>query len=56
MNCYDLWLDNIEGYEFSTTANTPGKAKRQYYQYLQFGVWETDYKTFLKYARYRKVN
>lgn len=56
MNHYDLWIADIEGYEFSTTAKTPGKAKYQFYQYLQFGIWEMDFSYFLRIVRCKKVN
>ena len=51
MNSYKLWLDGDEEFKHTELAETPGKAKYQFYKYLQDGVWETDFKTFVKYVR-----
>ncbi|MFR9694771.1 hypothetical protein ACL02V_29100 [Bacillus mobilis] len=55
MNSYKLWLDGDEEFKHTELAETPGKAKYQFYKYLQDGIWETDFNTFLKYVRCRKV-
>ncbi|WP_190325364.1 hypothetical protein [Bacillus cereus] len=37
MNSYKLWLDGEEEFKHTELAETPGKAKYQFYKYLQDG-------------------
>jgi hypothetical protein len=52
---YELWFE-FKDWECRHTeiAETPAKAKYQFYQYLQDGVWETDFKTFVKSVKCKK--
>lgn len=51
------WKDGVDSPAIKGTeiAETPGKAKYQFYRYLQDGIWEIDFKTFLKYAWVEKI-
>ncbi|MED2737729.1 hypothetical protein [Bacillus toyonensis] len=52
---YELWFE-FKDWECRHTeiAETPGKAKYQFYRYLQDGVWKTDFKTFVKSVKCKK--
>lgn len=49
--------DGVEQPAIKSTviAETPSKAKYQFYKYLQDGIWECDFETFLKYAWVEKI-
>lgn len=55
MNEYELSIGSDEWCRHTEIALTAGKAKYDYYRYLQDGLWETDFGTFVKKANCRKI-
>ena len=54
---FECWHDN-NGEQWAKQnyiAETPGKAKRQHYEYLQDGLWEEDFFTVIKGMKCRKT-
>ena len=51
---FEVW---VEGWKYSQryVAETPGKAKYAYYQYLQDGIWEAPFVEIMSHLRVKKV-
>lgn len=54
MYVFEVWI-NGEDYKHIEIAETHGKAKYQYYQYLQDGLWEAPFGEIVKHLRCKKI-
>lgn len=54
MFVFNVWIDG-EDWKHIEIAESYGKAKYQYYQYLQDGIWEAPFDEIVKHLRCKKV-
>jgi len=54
MFIFNVWMNGDDS-KHMEIAETSGKAKYQYYQYLQDGIWEAPFREIVKHLKCKKV-